>query len=162
MKDLSNEERLEQQISKLEQKVVDKAYAYGDRKWLRIKRTFFAISGVIYLIELCFALAGGTIDITIDVIFGFLFAPLIAAGFIMLISLGVWSYVLDKTVNERIEIAKLEGELNAIKSKKYNNLEDKKIKELKKQIEYLENFKEQLIEENTYLKLNKVFDRDAE
>ena len=148
-------------MEELEQRIVDKAYAYGDRKWLRIKRTFFAISGVMYLIELYFAVTGGTSDITIDVVCGFLFAPLVAAGFIMFISLGVWTYVLDKTVNERIEIAKLEGELNAIESEKYNNLEDEKIKELKRQIEYLESYKEKLIEENTYLKLNKVFDNDA-
>ena len=112
MNDLSKEERLEQLILK-------KAEKYGENKWLRIKRTFFIICGALYLIELYFVLMYGISEIDIEAILGFLFIPPFVAGFIMFISLGVWSYVLDKTVKERIEIAKLEGRLEEIKFGKY-------------------------------------------
>ena len=161
MKELSKKERLEQRIEELEQLISNKAYAYGDKKWLRIKRTFFAICGVIYFLEFCLVLKIGISDINIDTICGLLFSPLVVAGFVMFISLGVWTYVLDKTVKERIEIAKLEGELNAIKLSKPHNWLDEKTKELKERIEYLENYQEKLIEENVYLRLNKDFDNEV-
>ena len=175
MKDLSRKERLEQRIEELEQLISNKAYAYGDKKWLRIKRTFFAICGAIYLLLLWLLLEKGIsigdlikIDINIkdiETILHLIFLLTFGVGFlavtIMFVSLGVWTYVLDKTVKERIEIAKLEGELNAIESEKRNNLEDEKIEELERHIEFLENYQEKLIEKNVDLRLNKIFDDEV-
>lgn len=153
MKDLSREERLNQRIKELERQIYEKAYAYGDKKWLRIKRTFFAICGVIYFLEFILVLKIGISDINIDTICGLLFSPLVVAGFVMFISLGVWTYVLDKTVKERIEIAVLEGRLDAIKAEEHNNLEDAKIEELKRHIEYLKNYYANKCDNCMFLKL---------
>ena len=112
MKELSKEERLEQEILKM-------ADEYGDKRWQRVKRTFFVISGAIYLIELCFILKGGIGDISIDVICGFIFAPLVAAGFIMFLSWAVLSYIITGSMKEEKAVAKKLGELNAIKFNKY-------------------------------------------
>lgn len=167
MEELSKKERLNQRIEELEQQIYEKAYAYGDKKWLRIKRTFFAICGVIYVLLFWYLLEKGItiinlIEIDIDLkdignIFEIIFVLTFGVGFlavaIMFISLGVWTYVLDKTVKERIEIAKLEGELNAVESEKRNNLEDEKIKELERQIEFLENYYANKCDNCTFLKL---------
>lgn len=108
MKDLSKEERLEQEILEMAEKC-------GDKKWLRVKRTFFILSGVIYLIELYCVLKVGISDINIDTICGFLFAPPFVAGFIMFISYGILFYIIDGSMKEEKAIAKKIGELNAIK-----------------------------------------------
>ena len=184
MKDLSKEERLEQEI-------LEMAEEYGNKKWLRVKRTFFILSGVVYLIV--FMLDGMN---NIQDYLGWLISAPTIAGFIMFISLGVWSYVLDKTVNERIEIAKLECTLNAIKFIKYNDCEDEKTKEIKtylkslynlleividdyrnledfdnevgeneetkNKLEYLKGSLKLLDNEYKFLKLNKVFDNEVE
>ena len=113
------------------------------------------------MIELYCILNGGTSDINIDIICGLLFAPPIAAGFIMFISYGILFYIIDGSMKEEKAIAKKIGELNAVKLSKHNNCLDEKTKELKKRIEYLENYQEKLIEENVYLRLNKVFDNEV-
>lgn len=112
MKDLSKEERLEQEILEMAEK-------FGDKKWQRVKITFFILSGVIYLIELYCLLEGGISDINIDTICGLLFAPLFAAGFIMFISYGILFYIIDGSMKEEKAIAKKMGELEAIKFSKY-------------------------------------------
>ena len=162
MKDLSKKERLEQDISRLEQEIYEMADKCGDKKWLRVKRTFWVASGAIYLIELLPLLTGEISNIHIDTICALLFAPPFAAGFIMFISYGILYYIIDGSMKEEKAIAKKIGELNAVETEKRNNLEDEKINELKRRIEFLENYQEKLIEENVYLRLNKVFDNDAE
>lgn len=112
MKDLSKEEKLEQQI-------LEMAHTCGDKKWLRVKRTFFVLSSVIYLIELYCILKSGISDISIDIICGLLFAPLVAAGFIMFISYGILFYIIDGAMKDEKAIAKKIGELEAIKFSKY-------------------------------------------
>lgn len=112
MKELSKEERLEEEILKM-------ADECGDKKWLRVKRTFFVLSGVIYLIEIYCALFGKISDINIDTICGLLFAPPFVAGFIMFISYAILFYIIDGSMKEEKAIAKKIGELNAIKFNKY-------------------------------------------
>lgn len=114
MEDLSREERLEQEILRM-------ADACGDKKWARVKRTFFVISGVIYAVSLLIILKSGIniSDISIDAVCGFLFAPLVAAGFIMFLSWAVLSYIITGAMEEEKAIAKKIGELNAIKFSKY-------------------------------------------
>ena len=129
----------------------------SNKKWLRVKRTLFILSGVVYLIV--FILDGMN---SIQDYLGWIISAPTIAGFIMFISYLVMHYIAANSTREEIEIAKMIGELNAVKSEKYNNLEAEKIKELKRHIEYLENHQEKLIEENVYLRLNKVFDNKAE
>ena len=155
MEDLSREEQLEQEI-------LNTADEYGNKKWLRVKRTFFVISGAIYLIELCCTLTSGIEDISIDIVCGFIFAPLVAAGFIMFLSLEVLSYIITGAMKDEKNLAKKMGELNAIKFSQYNDCKDKKIEKLENHIEYLENYQEKLIEENTHLRLNKVLNSEVE
>ena len=157
MKELSKEERLNQRIAELEQLIEMKCDEYSNKKWLRVKRTLFILSGVVYLIV--FILDGMN---SIQDYLGWLISALTIAGFIMFISYLVMHYITANSMREEIEIAKMIGELNAVKSEKYNNLEAEKIKELKRHIEYLENHQEKLIEENVCLRLNKVFDNKAE
>ena len=112
MKDLSKEVRLEQEI-------LEMAERYGNKKWVRVKRTFFVICGAIYFLEFCFVLKSGINDINIDTLCGLLFAPIVSAGFIMFISYGILFYIIDNSIKEEKAIAKKIGELNAIKFSKY-------------------------------------------
>lgn len=114
MEDLSREERLEQEILKM-------AYDCGNKKWMRVKRTFFILSGAIYAIQLLLVLKNriNMSDITIDTVCGFLFVPPIVAGFIMIISYGILFYIIDGAMKDEKAIAKKIGELNALKSNKY-------------------------------------------
>ena len=162
MKDLSREERLNQRIAELEQEIYETAEKYGNRKWLRIKRTFFVICGVIYFLKIYFSLKSGISDINIDTICGLLFAPIVAAGFIMFISYGILFYIIDNSIKEEKTIAKKIGELNTLKSEKNNNYLDEKTKELKERIELLERIQEKLAEENAYLRLSKLLDDEVE
>lgn len=113
MKDLSREEKLEQEI-------LEMADACGDKKWMRVKRTFFILSGVVYSIELYCILKGGINDINIYAICGLLFAPLFIAGFIMFISSMVLLYIISGAMEDEKAIAKKIGELNGIKFGKYD------------------------------------------
>ena len=107
MKDLSREEKLEQEILKM-------AHECDDKKWLRVKRTFFVLSGVVYLtVFMC----GGMNDIR-DYL-GWLISAPIMAGFIMFISYGILFYIIDGSMKEEKAIAKKIGELNALKFSKY-------------------------------------------
>ena len=71
----------------------------------------------------------------------------------MFISYGVWYYIMNGALNRANTISKLEGELNALKSEKYNNFEDEKIKELERHIDYLENYYANMCDNCTFLKL---------
>ena len=175
MKDLSKEERLNQRIEELEQQIYIKDNMFDKEQWKRVKRTFFVVCGVIYLLLFWYLLEKGiTISdlIKIDVnfkdietifylILSLTFGVGFFAGLIMFISYGVWFYIMNGALKRVETIAKLDGELNAVKSEKYNHSEDEKIKELERQIEFLENYKEKLIEENIYLRLNKDFDNEV-
>ncbi len=117
MKDLSKEKRLEQRI-------LEMADACGDKKWLRVKRTFFVLCGVIYLMLLYIGVKNG-IDISnIDIktlfylIFCLTFGVGFVAGAIMFISYGILFYIINGATEDEKAIAKLEGELNAIKLSK--------------------------------------------
>ena len=178
MKDVSKKERLNQRIEELERQIYLKDNIFDKEQGKRLKRTFFVVCGVIYFLLFYLALEGDTnvIDATttsnmnvfeiVEIVFCALVALTFGVGFVaglvMFVSYGVWFYVMNGAMNRVETIAKLKGELNAVKSEKYNNLEDKKIEELERQIEFLENHQEKLIKENTYLRLNKVFDDEVE
>ena len=177
MKDLSKEERLNQRIEELERKIYVSDNIFDKEQGKRCYRTFFVVCGVIYFLLFYFALDG---DINISninigdmnafeiienifyLIFGLTFGVGFVAAVIMFIAFGITLYITNGAIKRAETIAKLEGELNAVKSEKYNNSEDEKIKELERHIAFLENRQEKLIKENTYLRLNKVFDNEVE
>lgn len=141
MKDLSREEKLEQQIYKM-------ADACGDKKWMRVKRTFFVICGVIYLIMIYYCLENGVgisnikiSDIDFEALFYMIFGLTFGVGFvaavIMIISYAVLGYIIDGAMKDEKAIYKKIGELEAIKFNKYNASEDEKTKEAEKQLEDL-------------------------
>lgn len=106
MKDLSRgEEELRQLIDK-------KADAISEKKWLRLKRTFFVLSGVVYLQALYLGLDADIIDM--EYLITSLLAAPVVAGFIMLISYGVLYYIITGAMEDEKSLAKLVGELNAV------------------------------------------------
>lgn len=147
MKDLSKEKELRQRIFEM-------ADACDKKKWLRVKRTFFVLSGVIYLMALMY---GGISDIK-DCLWLLLIAPF-AAGFVMFISYGVLFYIIDGAMKDEKDIAKKIGELEAIKLSKYNACEDEKIKTYLKP---LNNLLELIIDEYRDLELDEDFDNEVE
>ena len=106
MEDLSKTERLEKEILVMAEKC-------GDIKWLRVKRTFFVLSGVVYLLAIYFGLELKTIHIPYYLEW-LVLAPIVA-GFVMFISYGILYYIIDGQLKEEKAIAKKMGELNAIK-----------------------------------------------
>ena len=130
MKNSSKEEMLEQEILKMAEKC-------GDKKWLRVKRTFFIMCVPIYLIELCFVLKSGLSGIDIDDICGLLFAPPVAVGSILFICYGILFYIIDGAMKDENAIAKKIGELNAIKFNKFNDCKEDKTNEIESHLEEL-------------------------
>lgn len=125
MKDLSREEKIEQEIARLEQLISKKDDDFDKEQWKRVKRTFFAICGVIYSILLYLALENGIniSGIDLETIFYLLvvltFGVAFTAGLIMFVSYGVWFYIMNGAIRRAETIAELKGELYAIKSSKY-------------------------------------------
>lgn len=112
--DLSKEEKLERLI-------LEKDYAFDKEQGLRIKITFLVLSVCIYLLALFIGVELKIIDMSYCLWF-IVIAPLMA-GFLMFISWGILDYIISGAMKRVETIAKLEGELNAIKFNKY----DKKI-----------------------------------
>ena len=108
MKDLSKEERLEQEILEMAEKC-------GDKKWMRIKKTFFILSGVIYLIAFMVGIIRGDIEEYL----GWLIVAPIMAGLAIIISYAVLSYIITGALEDEKKNTKKIGELNAIKFSKY-------------------------------------------
>lgn len=120
MKDLSKEENLERRIYLLEE-------ASENKKWKRTKITFFVLSAVVYFIFIM----SDRMNSLADVLGWIIVAP-ICAGFIMFVSVLVTAYMSSGATLEIKEIAKLQGELNAIKFGKTETIEIKrKLKEYK-------------------------------
>ena len=108
MRDLSREEELERRIYILD-KDSDKD------KWKRTKTTFFVLSAVVYFIFIM----SDRMNSLLDFLGGIVVAP-ICAGFIMFISLCVTAYMSVGAIQSVEKIAKLQGELDAIRSMKFD------------------------------------------
>ena len=102
MKDLSREEELRQQIWRLRD-------AYDKKKWVRIRRTFFALSGVLYVLTFYYSEIGD-----IKEFFYWLIGVPMLAGFIMFISMGILFYCITESFEEEKTIARLVGRLEGI------------------------------------------------
>ena len=107
MRDLSREEKLSQRIYQLEE-------ASEDDKWRRTKTTFFVLSAAVYLI----AFMCDGMNCLQDYLLWILAAP-ISAGFIMFISFSVTFYMFAGAIGSVEQIARLQGELDAIKRGDY-------------------------------------------
>lgn len=113
MKDLEREKELERLIN-------EKSYDLGEKNWMRIKRTFFIFSGVIYLVVLYIGLEFEIIDIKY-LLSWLAFSPLLA-GFIMFISyFGILHHIITNALEDARNIGRLEGELYAIKRSKHKD-----------------------------------------
>mgnify|MGYP003289256339 CR=1 FL=1 len=111
MRELSREEELERQIYLLD-KAVD------DEKWKRTKKTFFVLSAVIYFI----ALMSDRMECLQDFLGWIITAPILA-GVVMFISVCVTMYMNIGAIQGVERIAKLQGELKAIKFGKIETTE---------------------------------------
>lgn len=107
MKDLSKEENLERRIYLLEE-------ASENKKWKRTKITFFVLSAVVYFIFIMSDRMNSLADFL-----GWIIVAPICAGFVMFISCLVMAYMITGATRENEEINRLKGELNAIRSMKY-------------------------------------------
>lgn len=104
----------------LEHLIYEKAKACGDKNWMRIKRTLFIFSGVIYLVVLYVGLEFKIIDLEY-LLWWLVFSPVLA-GFIMFISyFGILLYIIKNALEDARSLGKLEGELYAIKQSKYKD-----------------------------------------
>ena len=104
MKDLEREKKLERLI-------YEKVEACNEKKWVRLKRTFFVLSGSVYLLRLYNGLDSGKTDIDIEFLLSWLVASPIVAGFILIISYGILYYMITNSMKEEKEIAELNGKL---------------------------------------------------
>ena len=124
------ETEIDQKIERLEWLIRKEKDDFDDEQWKRTKRTFFVLCGVIllYLIfksDISISEISG--DINLSAVWGLLGALVLvvlgvafAAGFIMFVSYGVWFYVMHSAMESTRKIAKLEGELNALRFSKYD------------------------------------------
>ena len=104
MKDSNKKIALEQRIAKLKESA-------DNKKWKRVKRTFFVLCGVVFLAV--FVL--GEIRTKQDFFIYLLCTP-VASGLIMAASTLVMLYVTSGAMEDEKHIARLEGELNTISS----------------------------------------------
>lgn len=111
MRDLSKkEEELRQRIYRLENSI-------NDNKWKRVKKTFFILSAIVYVtIFVC-----NGMNCVQEFLWWILVAP-IFAGILMFISVLVTLYIADGAMKDEKAIARLQGELDAIQSMKFNLL----------------------------------------
>lgn len=114
MENLSREEKLRQRISELEMQIIAKDHAFEKEQGKRLRRTFFAVCGVLYLL----AFLSDILESTKDYFYCLLCVPMIA-GWIMFISFGIWFYVMNGTTEKVKTLAKLEAELDTIKNFDY-------------------------------------------
>ena len=88
----------------LERLIYEKAEACNEKKWVRLKRTYFVLTGVLYLIMLWFIEISDMGDF-----FGWLVSVPVLAGFILIISYGILYYMITNSMEEEKEIAELKG-----------------------------------------------------
>lgn len=98
----------------LKQRILEKQNDFEKEQGKRVKITFFILSGVIFLMALMY---GGISDGE-NFLYLLICTPIIA-GFVMFISYLILSYIMSGAIRKVETIARLEGELYAIKFNKY-------------------------------------------
>ena len=110
MKDLAREKELERLI-------YEKTEKSEKKKWVRLKRTYFVLTGVLYLIMLRLIKISDLEDFL-----SWLVSAPVLAGFILIISYGILCYIITNSMEEEKEIAVLKGKL--IERKYFINSKD--------------------------------------
>ena len=113
MKESSKEERAKQHISKLEKRISELAVDCRKNKWLRIRVTFFVLSGLVYLIALSFC------DSIAEILGWLIFAPLVAIS-VMFISYAILAYIINGVKKDIFAIGEMVGRKDAIELSKLN------------------------------------------
>lgn len=111
MSDISRQEKINNRIAELEHRIYEKAEEYGNNKWKRVKRTFFVLSGIVYVA----AFQIGAIRGSITTYLSWLVIAPIMAGIIMFVSSLVMLYCTSHSKEEEKTLAKMIAELNTIK-----------------------------------------------
>lgn len=106
---------MKEREEEIEKRMYEKAYIYGERKWMRVKRTFLVLSAIIYL----GAFVNDAMNCLRDFLVWILIAP-VMAGMLMAISLAVMGYVLIESMKEEKELARMQGKIDAIRFSKYD------------------------------------------
>ena len=123
MNNLSKEEKLELEIRRMSE---ESDY----KKWMRCKKTFFVLCGIIAAISLYLWLKnGGPSSINISgfadighlllTLIGIIFSIALMAGLVMTVAIGIMIYIVNGALKDEKAIAKKMGELEAIKFRKY-------------------------------------------
>lgn len=102
MKDLEREKELERLIDKMEN-------TCSKKKFVRLKRTFFAVSGAIYLLTIYNGIESDKIDI--EYLLSWLVASPVMAGLVLLVSYGILYYIITGAMEEEKYLAELRGKL---------------------------------------------------
>lgn len=101
--DLSEKEKLRHQLSKMKDEC-DK------KKWSRVKRTFFVLTGILYIVLFACGISGEISDIK-ECLYLIVGVPAMAA-LVMFVSLLVLLYIVSGAMKDEKAIVKLESELN--------------------------------------------------
>ena len=113
MQDLLKEEKLEQHISRLEKRISELTDDCKKNKRLRIKLTFFILSGLVYVIAMPFC------DSILWLFVWLIVAPIIAVV-IMTIAYVVLAYIINGVIKDMFAIGEMVGRKDAIELSKLN------------------------------------------
>ena len=104
---------MEERTEELRQQIWRLRDAYDKKKWMRLKRTFFILIGVLYLLSFIY----GDIGDIKEFLYCLVGVPMLA-GFIMFISYGVLFNIITESMEEEKTVARLIGKLEGIEEAK--------------------------------------------
>lgn len=106
---------MKEREEEIERQMYKKAEIYGERKWMRVKRTFLVLSAIIYF----GAFVRDAMSSLRDFIVWIFVAP-VMAGMLIAISFAIVSYIVIESMKEEKELARMQGKIDAIKLSKYD------------------------------------------
>ena len=114
---MQEKDTLQEKAKEIERQAFEKAEIYGERKWMRVKRTFLVLSAIIYV----GAFVLDAMNSLSDFLVWILVAP-VMAGMLIAISLAVLSYIVIESTKEEKELARMQGKIDAINLMKWGLL----------------------------------------
>ena len=111
---MQEKDTLQEKANEIERQALEKAEVFGERKWMRVKRTFLVLCAIIYV----GAFALDAMNSLRDFLVWVLVAP-VMAGMLMAISFAVVSYIVIESMKEEKELARMLGKIDAIKLMKW-------------------------------------------
>jgi hypothetical protein len=112
---LKREGERDRHFSRLQKRFSEMEKEGKKNKWMRIRLTFYILSGLVYLI----ALNGYEVSKISEMLGWLIIAPIIAIG-IMCISYLVLAYIINGVINDTFAIGEIQGRLSAIVISKLN------------------------------------------